>query len=135
MQTSHLSPQDVFQHLQRRQAAHFAGYLAMYSSWYGGIVTDPTLMLLPIDDHMVHRGDGVFEAIKVVNGGVWLLEAHLNRLFLSASRIFLDLPWSKEQIRETILQTCRVAAKQAQEILKLDPAEFSAIVRLYISRG
>jgi 4-amino-4-deoxychorismate lyase len=34
---------------------------AMYSSLVGGIITDPALMVLPLDDHMVHRGHGVFD--------------------------------------------------------------------------
>lgn len=29
---------------------------SFYSSLAGGVVTDSALMLLPIDDHMVHRG-------------------------------------------------------------------------------
>eukprot|EP01052_Picozoa_sp_SAG31_P023088 SAG31_NODE_1875_length_7019_cov_39.090896_4_plen_176_part_00 len=32
---------------------------AMYSSVLGGIVLDPALMMIPIDDHMVHRGHSV----------------------------------------------------------------------------
>lgn len=31
-------------------------FRSFYSSLAGGIVTDPALMILPIDDHMVHRG-------------------------------------------------------------------------------
>ena len=34
--------------------------VAVYSSVLGGIVTDPALMVLPLDDHMVHRGHAVF---------------------------------------------------------------------------
>ena len=30
-------------------------YFAFYSSQLGGIVTDPSLMVLPFDDHMVHQ--------------------------------------------------------------------------------
>ena len=41
-------------------------YFAMYSSWFGGITVDPALMMIPLDDHLVHRGDGVFEAMKVM---------------------------------------------------------------------
>ena len=33
-----------------------ANFYAMYSSVLGGIVTDPAVMVLPLDDHMVHRG-------------------------------------------------------------------------------
>ena len=49
----------------RLRRPYQAAYHALYSSLYDGIVTDPVLMLLPLDDHMVHRGDGVFEAVKL----------------------------------------------------------------------
>lgn len=44
--------------LERLRAAVPAnpGWRSFYSSLAGGIVTDSALMLLPIDDHMVHRG-------------------------------------------------------------------------------
>lgn len=45
--------------LERMRAALPAeshGFRSFYSSLTGGVVTDPALMVLPIDDHMVHRG-------------------------------------------------------------------------------
>jgi len=51
------STQDEF--VERLRAALPAtghGFRSFYSSLAGGIVTDPALMVLPIDDHMVHRG-------------------------------------------------------------------------------
>jgi len=36
-------------------------YLSFYSSELKGIVTDPALMVLHMDDHLVHRGHGVFD--------------------------------------------------------------------------
>ena len=38
-----------------------ANYLAFYSSRLGGITTDPALMVVPMDDHLVHRGHAVFD--------------------------------------------------------------------------
>uniref|UniRef100_A0A6N2NM35 Uncharacterized protein n=1 Tax=Salix viminalis TaxID=40686 RepID=A0A6N2NM35_SALVM len=35
-------------------------YPAMYSSVYGGIILDPAMMVIPMDDHMVHRGHDRF---------------------------------------------------------------------------
>ena len=46
-------------------------YLAMYSSVFGGITTDPAAMIVPIDDHMVHRGHGVFDTAAIVDGLVY----------------------------------------------------------------
>lgn len=48
-------------------------YLAMYSSVFGGITTDPAAMVIPIDDHMVHRGHGVFDTAAIVDGYVRIL--------------------------------------------------------------
>jgi branched-chain amino acid aminotransferase len=95
----------------------------MYSSWFGGIVTDPSLMLVPIDDHMVHRGDGIFEAFKARDGGIYLLEAHLDRLERSAQVIDLSWPLTRTELKEAIIQTVRAAS------------EPDTLIRLYISRG
>lgn len=43
-------------------------FLAMYSSIFGGITTEPAAMVIPIDDHMVHRGHGVFDTAIIVDG-------------------------------------------------------------------
>ncbi|KAG6538783.1 hypothetical protein ZIOFF_003911 [Zingiber officinale] len=43
-------------------------YLAMYSSIFGGITTDLAAMVIPMDDHMVHRGHGVFDTAAIMDG-------------------------------------------------------------------
>lgn len=43
-------------------------FLAMYSSIFGGITTDPAAMVIPMDDHMVHRGHGVFDTATICDG-------------------------------------------------------------------
>lgn len=118
-----LSASEVQEKLQQRSYGAQKSYLAMYSTWWGGIVTDPGLMIVPVDDHIVHRGDGVFEAIKVVDGKIFLLQEHLERLVLSAGQISLTLPMSLEEIKRVIISTtASVGAK-------------NAVLRLYISRG
>ncbi len=98
-------------------------YFAMYSSLWGGIVTDPKWMLLPIDDHMVHRGDGVFEAIKFVGGRPYLLEAHLERLLSSAERIGMKPFGDLSQLKVIVEAT--VAASQRSD----------GLLRIFMSRG
>jgi branched-chain amino acid aminotransferase len=112
-----------------REPAHIkrTPYLAMYSSWLEGIVMDPQLMWVPVDDHIVHRGDGVFEAIKCVDGKIYALDRHLERLEISAQKIGLKLPIGIEEIREVCLAT----TKAARDVSK--SREF--ILRLYLSRG
>src|SRR6185369_570845 len=75
--------------LRDRQPVKFA---AFYSSQLGGIVTDPALMVLPFDDHMVHRGHGIFDTAALVGGKIYDLEAHLDRFFGSAERSRLKVP-------------------------------------------
>src|SRR5438445_8397046 len=87
-----LSPEQVQKKLLERSYPAQETYYAMYSTWWGGVIENPSMMLVPIDDHIVHRGDGVFEAIKMVDGKVFLLDEHLQRLAFSAELISLPLP-------------------------------------------
>ncbi|MBF0474309.1 MAG: aminotransferase class IV [Deltaproteobacteria bacterium] len=107
--------------LQSRPWHH--NYLAMYNSLIDGIVTDPALMVIPLDDHMVHRSDGVFEAFKCVNGNIYNLERHLERLDKSAEAIFLNLPVSRDTLRNLVVETTRAGGKR------------EAVIRIFISRG
>ena len=62
-----LDEKQVFENFLARKNSTTEHYYAFYSSYFGGIVKNPKLILLPIDDHMVHRGDGVFEAMKAAD--------------------------------------------------------------------
>src|SRR5262245_22524895 len=96
--------------LRVRQPVQFD---AFYSSQLGGIVTDPALMVLPFDDHMVHRGHGIFDTAGLVNGRIYDLEAHLDRFLLSAERSKLKPAGSREEMREIIVST--TAASQLRD--------------------
>jgi branched-chain amino acid aminotransferase len=73
----------------------------------GAVCRDPRLLLIPLDDHLVHRGDGVFEAIRLMQGRVLQLEAHLRRLRDSAAAIRLQPPCPWEELREIIMEVAR----------------------------
>jgi 4-amino-4-deoxychorismate lyase len=79
-----LSPTDVLASLGALRARQPVKYAAFYSSQLGGIVTDPSLMVIPFDDHMVHRGHGIFDTAGIVRGRIYDLEAHLDRFMGSA---------------------------------------------------
>ena len=123
MQIPEINEQQASRILQNKQQPYFKQYYAFYSSWLGGIIKNPHLMLLPIDDHLVHRGDGVFEAIKVMARSVYLLDEHLRRLMVSAEKISLKLAFNFAEMKEIILKTLQVAGKD------------DAMVRVYLSRG
>ncbi|KAI4316138.1 hypothetical protein L6164_024145 [Bauhinia variegata] len=80
-------------------------YLAMYSSVFGGITTDPAAMVIPMDDHMVHRGHGVFDTAAIMDGYLYELDQHLDRFLRSASSSKIDPPFDREIIRKLLIQT------------------------------
>ena len=88
--------------LRERQPVKFS---AFYSSQLGGIVTDPALMVLPFDDHMVHRGHGIFDTAGLVGGRIYDLEAHLDRFLGSAEKSRLKLAGSRAEMRDIIIRT------------------------------
>jgi len=118
-----LSREEIFTEDPEWRKPGRSNYLAMYSSVFGGVVTDPALMVLPLDDHMVHRGDAVFEAFTVVNGSVYDFDSHMNRFKASLEMISLDLPYDMDTIKEIVLET--IAISNARD----------AVIRLYASRG
>src|SRR5262245_51898098 len=90
-----LDTDQVLAQLNALRAKQPVQFWAFYSSQLGGIVTDPALMMIPFDDHMVHRGHGIFDTAALVGGKIYDLEAHLDRFLLSAERSRLRLPGSR----------------------------------------
>ncbi|MFQ5693493.1 MAG: aminotransferase class IV, partial [Nitrospinota bacterium] len=98
-------------------------YFAMYSSVLGGIVTDPRLMTIPLEDHMVHRGDGVFETLAIHHGKVYQLKPHLERLARSAALAGIEFPAPEREIEGILLETAAVGRAR------------DATARVFTSRG
>ena len=90
-----------------RQSVHAksGNFYSMYSSVLGGIVTDPALMVLPLDDHMVHRGHSVFDTATLTHGMLYQLDPHLDRFLRSAELARIPLPFPREGLRQIILDT------------------------------
>src|SRR4051794_37634427 len=100
-----LAESDVVAALKALRSRQPVGYSAFYSSQLKGIVTDPALMVLPFDDHMVHRGHGIFDTAAIVDGKIYDLDAHLDRFLLSAERSKLQIAGSRQEMREIIVHT------------------------------
>jgi branched-chain amino acid aminotransferase len=62
---------------------------------------------ISVFDHGLLYGDGIFEGIRFYNGRVFRLEEHLDRLWDSARSICLDIPMSKREMMEALLETIR----------------------------
>lgn len=78
---------------------------------------------ISVFDHGLLYGDGIFEGIRAYNGRVFRLEEHLERLYLSARSILIDIPLEFDEMREAVLQTLR----------KNDFTD--AYIRLLVTRG
>ncbi len=74
-------------------------------------------------DHGFLYGDGVFEGIRAYSGRVFRLDEHLRRLYDSARAIMLEIPMTRSEMRELVLECCRRNGLQ------------DAYIRLVVSRG
>ena len=107
-----LSTDDVIAQLSALRARQPVKFWAFYSSQLGGIVTDPALMVNPFDDHMVHRGHGIFDTAGLVDGKIYDLEAHLDRFIQSAGRSKLRLPGTRDDMRDIIVKTTAASGRR-----------------------
>jgi 4-amino-4-deoxychorismate lyase len=124
--TRRLSTQEAMDGLYSSQhATQRTKFVAFYSSELGGIVTDPALMVVQLDDHMVHRGHAVFDTATMTEGFIYQLGPHVERFLASAARANIPLPprTSPEQLVRIILETA--AASQ----------ELNGHIRYFLSAG
>ena len=62
-------------------------------AWIDGeLLAEPEAGVISVTDHGFTVGDGVFEAVKVVEGRPFALDLHLQRLVRSATGLGLDAP-------------------------------------------
>ena len=54
---------------------------------------------ISVFDHGLLYGDGVFEGIEVENGGIFKLDAHVERLYRSAAFLRIAIPMPKAETR------------------------------------
>lgn len=77
-------------------------------------------------DHVGLYGDGVFEGILIHSGRIFLCREHVDRLWRSASRISLNVPYRPIELTMRILETARQ--------VELGP-EDKGYIRLVVTRG
>ncbi len=104
-----LDPQAYLQRLLASPRPGAGQVLAFYDHRVGAVCKDPSLMLMPWDDHLVHRGDGVFETVKWVQGRLYLLDEHLARMDRSGSAIGLAPPCPWGDVRDIVIGLARAA--------------------------
>ncbi len=91
--------------------------------WLGGKLVDEKDAKISVFDHGLLYGDGVFEGIRVYNGRVFELEAHIRRLYDSAKAIRLEIPMSRSKLISAVEKTV-----EANGII-------DGYIRLLVTRG
>ncbi len=98
-------------------------FFVYYSTYLGGYTRDRLLMSVPIDDHIVHRGDGVFDNTLCIDGRYYLLDRHLERFFFSANAIGITPPFLQSELKELLVKLGTLSGKK------------NFIARFFLSRG
>lgn len=75
--------------------------------WLDGELVDESEAKISVFDHGLLYGDGIFEGIRFYNGRVFRLDEHIERLFLSARAILLNMPWSEQEVCDIVCDTIR----------------------------
>ncbi len=88
-----------------------------------GSFVEPQEARVSVFDHGFLYGDGVFEGIRAYGGRIFRLKAHVERLFSSAKTLMLEIPYTRAEMTELILEACRVNGLQ------------DAYIRVVVSRG
>lgn len=77
--------------------------LAFYNHSSDNIYDDPNQMLIPIDDHLVQRGNGVFENLSIMEYHILQLNEYIEHIVTSNKKLKLSLPCSTSKLKELII--------------------------------
>jgi branched-chain amino acid aminotransferase len=91
--------------------------------WMDGKIVDARDARIPVTDHGLLYGDGVFEGMRVYGGRVFRHDQHLTRLSVGARIIGLELPYSLAEIKRIVEDTVRAFGER------------EAYIRLVVTRG
>jgi len=84
-------------------------------------------MSVPMSDRVCWFGDGVYDATATRNGVIYCLEDHINRFFNSAAMVDIEIPYTKEELKDLLNDL----------VSKVDTSETNGETFLYwqITRG
>ena len=68
--------------------------------WYNNDLVDWQEAKLHVLSHGLHYGSFVFEGLRVYEGEIFKLEEHTERLYHSAKRMGIKIPYSKDEINK-----------------------------------
>ena len=75
--------------------------------WYNGDFVEWQNATTHVLNHGLHYGSCVFEGLRVYGEKIYKLEKHTDRLFFSAQRMGIDVPYSKDEINRAHEETIK----------------------------
>jgi len=91
--------------------------------YLNGALVPERQAVVSVFDHGLLYGDGVFEGIRAYNGRVFMLDAHIDRLYRSARAIALAIPLSRADMTAAVVATCKANKTR------------NGYIRLVVTRG
>jgi branched-chain amino acid aminotransferase len=91
--------------------------------WINGKIVSEAEAKVPVTDHGLLYGDGLFEGMRVIAGSVFRIHKHLARLAVGSRVLALELPYGPEQLQQIVEDTVRAFGER------------EAYVRLLVTRG
>jgi branched-chain amino acid aminotransferase len=80
--------------------------------WFNGTNVNWSDAQVHILSHGLHYASSVFEGVRVYNGEVFKLEEHTDRLFYSAKRMGMDVPYNKDEINKATREIVNIQKTQ-----------------------
>ena len=68
--------------------------------WYNGELVEWQDAKFHVISHGLHYASLVFEGLRVYDGEIFKLEEHTERLFYSAKRLDMEIPYNQKEINE-----------------------------------
>ncbi|WP_246941846.1 D-amino-acid transaminase [Bacillus pinisoli] len=79
-------------------------------------LTDVNEGVVPIQERGHQFGDGIYEVVRVYNKKPFMLEEHLDRFEQSAEAIALKLPYSRDELKEIIMEGIERSEEQNVDV-------------------
>ena len=92
--------------------------------WMDGELLERDQAKIDVFDHGLLYGDGVFEGIRIYRGRIFQCTAHVDRLYISADKIRLEIPYTKAELVDA-MNLC----------IRENGLTDSGYIRLVITRG
>jgi branched-chain amino acid aminotransferase len=78
---------------------------------------------ISVFDHGLLYGDGVFEGLRIYGGRVFKLKEHIERLYMSAKAVLLNIPITADEMGTAVSEAVKVNEKE------------NGYIRLIVTRG